>query len=551
MPPAFHLPRWFALTARRVARGAAWSAHDRWADRPCSRPRALDAGFRPTGADAAEALRTVRIHQAMWAPLGGAERRERVRDLQGRLALDGWQSASRLEALGCAADAAVRTLGLSPHAVQIEAAEALLAERFVELAGGEGKTLVLALAAAVTALGGVRVHALTASDRLAQRNAARFRPMFRDLGLTLGVVTAGSPQRLRRAAYRCDVVWAAAREVALDRLRDEQNPALPRTEFEVRAARLNGVLPPSPLLPGLSMALVDEADALLVDDAALSLELKDGGATGSTARGRIRLQRFFRGYDWLAAVGSTLAECRGELEAAYGRTLVVMPPRLAPQRATLRERVFRDAAHRLQALPPRVAALRRAGRPVLIGCATRPEAEAAEALLKQAGIDCGVQTAESEGCDAAVLEASGRAGAVTITVRPARRGVDVALDPAAARGGGLHVLNLEDNLSARADRQLAGLAARRGEPGSVEAWRTLDALRRVSPRVARLVERHGRCDAEGAYRLPAGLLALWRRHSQRHEARRVARHRARQREQDARHERRYRLPWTSPVPGEG
>jgi len=52
----------------------------------------------------------------------------------------------------------------------------------------------------------------------------------------------------------------------------------------------------------------------------------------------------------------------------------------------------------------------------------------------------------------------------------AGRGTDIRLAPASAAAGGLHVLSLQHNRSARIDRQVAGRAARQTDPGSAEHW---------------------------------------------------------------------------------
>jgi preprotein translocase subunit SecA len=51
----------------------------------------------------------------------------------------------------------------------------------------------------------------------------------------------------------------------------------------------------------------------------------------------------------------------------------------------------------------------------------------------------------------------------------AGRGTDIPLQGNAAELGGLHVINLEINESARVDRQLYGRAARQGDPGSCQS----------------------------------------------------------------------------------
>jgi preprotein translocase subunit SecA len=65
---------------------------------------------------------------------------------------------------------------------------------------------------------------------------------------------------------------------------------------------------------------------------------------------------------------------------------------------------------------------------------------------------------------------AGEAGRITVATQMAGRGTDIRPTPEALAAGGLHVLSLQHNRSARLDRQLAGRAARQGDPGSVEHW---------------------------------------------------------------------------------
>jgi preprotein translocase subunit SecA len=56
----------------------------------------------------------------------------------------------------------------------------------------------------------------------------------------------------------------------------------------------------------------------------------------------------------------------------------------------------------------------------------------------------------------------------------AGRGTDIKLHPTVRDAGGLHVVLSEMNRSTRIDRQLAGRAARQGDPGSSQAFVSLD-----------------------------------------------------------------------------
>jgi preprotein translocase subunit SecA len=117
----------------------------------------------------------------------------------------------------------------------------------------------------------------------------------------------------------------------------------------------------------------------------------------------------------------------------------------------------------------RVAALRAAGRPVLVGTRSVAASRAISAVLGAAGIDHAVLNAEQDREEAAVIAAAGQAGRVTVATNMAGRGVDILLGEGVAEAGGLHVILTERHDSRRIDRQLEGRAGRRGLPGSAEA----------------------------------------------------------------------------------
>jgi preprotein translocase subunit SecA len=227
-------------------------------------------------------VQEVRLQQAVWARLDASAHATRLAELRARLARDGWDGAGnpwRSQALGCVAAAGERCLGRNPFDNQLLAAGVLLDDRLAEMATGEGKTYAAALAAAVAALAGVPVHVMTANDYLVQRDAEQLEPLFAALGLTLGRVVASSEPAARRAAYACDVTYCTAREVAFDYLRDGLAPDAAGGDLQRRARRFAGVDPATPpLLRGLCLALLDEADSLLIDEAAMPLVLAQEAA---------------------------------------------------------------------------------------------------------------------------------------------------------------------------------------------------------------------------------------------------------------------------------
>ena len=221
------------------------------------------------------ALHAVRARQAAWAALGAEAHTQQLHTLRARLAHAGWAGELQADALGCAAAACAATLGRNPFDTQLQAAAVLLADQFAEMQTGEGKTCVAALTAAVAALAGVPVHVLTANDYLVARDAALAQPLFARLGLRVGTVLGCSTPEERRAAYACDITYATAREVAFDYLRDGLAPIAPGDELRQRALHLTDGRAAAPLLRGLCMAVLDEADSLLVDDASVPLVLAE------------------------------------------------------------------------------------------------------------------------------------------------------------------------------------------------------------------------------------------------------------------------------------
>ncbi|MET7301924.1 accessory Sec system translocase SecA2 [Embleya sp. NPDC005575] len=175
-----------------------------------------------------------------------------------------WDDDALVELCALGREAAFRALGERAFDVQLLGMLGLLRGTVVEMATGEGKTLVGALAAAGFAVQGRRVHVLSVNDYLARRDAEWMRPVYELLGVHAGYVTQESTHAERRAAYARDVVHVAVGEVGFDTLRDRLRTA---------ASEL--------VLPEPDVAIVDEADAVLIDEARIPLVLAGGVAAGS------------------------------------------------------------------------------------------------------------------------------------------------------------------------------------------------------------------------------------------------------------------------------
>ncbi|KUI47740.1 accessory Sec system translocase SecA2 [Mycobacterium sp. GA-1199] len=158
--------------------------------------------------------------------------------------------------LAIAREAAERTTSLRPFDVQLLGALRMLAGDVVEMATGEGKTLSGAIAAAGYALGGRSVHVITINDYLARRDAEWMGPLLEALGLTVGWITESSTPEERRTAYQCNVTYASVNEIGFDVLRDQL------------VTDVADLVSPNP-----DVALIDEADSVLVDEALVPLVL--------------------------------------------------------------------------------------------------------------------------------------------------------------------------------------------------------------------------------------------------------------------------------------
>lgn len=170
--------------------------------------------------------------------------------------------------LAIAREASERATTLRPFDVQLLGALRMLAGDVVEMATGEGKTLAGAIAAAGYAIAGRSVHVISVNDYLARRDAEWMGPLLEAMGLTVGWITAESTADERRAAYGCNVTYASVNEIGFDVLRDQL------------VTDVADLVSPDP-----DVALIDEADSVLVDEALVPLVL-----AGTTHREQPRLE---------------------------------------------------------------------------------------------------------------------------------------------------------------------------------------------------------------------------------------------------------------------
>ncbi|AGP30700.1 accessory Sec system translocase SecA2 [Corynebacterium terpenotabidum] len=158
--------------------------------------------------------------------------------------------------LAAVREASSRTLGMTPFDVQLQGALRMLVGDVVEMATGEGKTLVGAMTAVGYGLQGKKVHLITVNSFLAGRDEKWMGPLLDFFGLSHGAIADEAGSEERRDIYTRDVVFGAVNEIGFDVLRDQ---LITRREDAVRTPA--------------DVAVIDEADSVMVDEALVPLVL--------------------------------------------------------------------------------------------------------------------------------------------------------------------------------------------------------------------------------------------------------------------------------------
>lgn len=178
------------------------------------------------------------------------------------------------QAFAIVREAARRTLGMRHHDVQLLAGRALLNGKIAEMATGEGKTLAATLAICTAASTGAAVHVVTVNDYLAMRDMEDNLRLFAFFGLTAGNVKQDMEPDERRSHYARDIVYVSNKELTFDYLKDRISHGT--EQFAQRKLReLQGRHAHLPLLRGLHVAFVDEADSVLIDEARTPLIISE------------------------------------------------------------------------------------------------------------------------------------------------------------------------------------------------------------------------------------------------------------------------------------
>ncbi|MGA9108680.1 MAG: preprotein translocase subunit SecA [Smithella sp.] len=154
------------------------------------------------------------------------------------------------EAFAVVREVSRRTLLMRPFDVQVIGGIVLHEGKIAEMKTGEGKTLAATMPLYLNALEEKGCHVVTVNDYLAGRDSEWMGPIYKYLGLSVGVVIHGMDDDERREAYHADITYGTNNEFGFDYLRDNMKFTL--NDYVQRE---------------FNYAIVDEVDSILIDEA--------------------------------------------------------------------------------------------------------------------------------------------------------------------------------------------------------------------------------------------------------------------------------------------
>ncbi len=199
--------------------------------------------------------------------LTDAKLRAKTEEFRGRLKKGETLDDLLPEAFAACRESAKRTMGMRHFDVQLLGGAVLHQGKIAEMATGEGKTLCATLPTYLNALAGKGVHVVTVNDYLARRDAKWMGPVFKALGMDVGVIQSQMSPHIRLPAYRADITYGTNSEFGFDYLRDNMKM---RVDQQCQQGKH-------------FFAVIDEVDSILIDEARTPLIIA-GSAEESTDR---------------------------------------------------------------------------------------------------------------------------------------------------------------------------------------------------------------------------------------------------------------------------
>jgi len=151
-----------------------------------------------------------------------------------------------------------RTLGLRHFETQLAAGILLHEGNVVEMKTGEGKTLSSTLPVSLNALTNKGVHVVTVNEYLAERDQQLMGKLYKQLGLTTGLVLDNQSNPEKRKGYNSNITYVTNSQVVFDFLRDSSS----YSESDL-------------VLRPFNYCVVDEIDSILIDEARTPLIISE------------------------------------------------------------------------------------------------------------------------------------------------------------------------------------------------------------------------------------------------------------------------------------
>ena len=117
----------------------------------------------------------------------------------------------------------------------------------MELATGEGKSLVIATVAVIKAIRGIKVDIACSSSILAKRDEYEWRSFFKFFGITSSAIPASNREECSNA-YKADIIYGTVHDFSADLLRQDFDGTITRDNREFKCM------------------IVDEVDNLTIDE---------------------------------------------------------------------------------------------------------------------------------------------------------------------------------------------------------------------------------------------------------------------------------------------
>ncbi|MEI7766621.1 MAG: DEAD/DEAH box helicase [Phycisphaerae bacterium] len=210
-------------------------------------------------------------HEAAYAALSEPELRERVQEYRAIFRRGRADDAALYQATALIREVSARIRAEKHYPVQIAGGLAIYAGCVAEMATGEGKTLTAVIPAVLAGWRGRGCHVVTVNDYLAQRDAEQMRRIYEYCGLSVASINQESTPEQRRKAYAADITYLTNKEVCADYLRDCLLKIHRQGIWPTLLARSGQSAGSGAVQRGLDFAIVDEADSVLIDEAAVPL----------------------------------------------------------------------------------------------------------------------------------------------------------------------------------------------------------------------------------------------------------------------------------------